>query len=116
MKLSKEKKVFCDEVYEYTNVDLAYILENEEIEDIDGLYEYVEEDNLTSEEVIYYADAMEYLRENDASLNESIEIALEFGYKLENINSEILATLLKSQKNGEVWEEYKEEIEEKIFQ
>ena len=44
-------------------------------------------------EVIYYAKAMEYLKEHDTSLSESIEIATEYGYTLENINSELLASL-----------------------
>lgn len=116
MKLSNAQKVFCGEVSENTNVDIMYILENEDIKDIDGLYEYVEEENLTDEEVIYYSNAIKYLSENDASLNESIEIALEMGYELADINSELLATLLTSKNNREAWEEYREEIEEKIFQ
>ena len=37
---------------------------------------------------------MDYLLRNDASLQESINIALECGYELKDINSEVLATLL----------------------
>lgn len=115
MKLSNVQKVFCDEVYSNTNVDLAYILETQEIENIEALYEYVYENNLTYEEVIYYADAMDYLKEHDQSLTESIEIAFEMGYELESINSEILASLLKSKNNREDFEEYREDIEKIIF-
>ncbi len=44
-------------------------------------------------EIIYYSKAMEYLRDNDCSLSESVELATEYGYNLENINSELLASL-----------------------
>ena len=49
-------------------------------------------------EIIYYSVAMEYLKENDPSLSESLEIAAEYGHKIENINSELLASLHASKK------------------
>lgn len=115
MELSKKQVEFCDEVYSRTNVDIAYSLKNGEVETFDDLVSYVEDNNLTDEEVIYYSTAMEYLSENDASLRDSIEIAIEYGYSLDSITSEILATLLKSKQNREEWEEMKEEIKEILF-
>lgn len=44
--------------------------------------------------VIYYSTAMNFLMENDNSLMESMQIAADYGYTTENINSELLATLL----------------------
>jgi len=44
-------------------------------------------------EVIYYSKAIEYLQNNDESLMDSLAIAENFGYKMEDINSELLATL-----------------------
>jgi len=52
---------------------------------------------------------MEYLINNDTSLNESMSIAAELGYSVENIDSELLATLLFKQ---ELREELPEAIEE----
>ena len=51
-------------------------------------------DAIAYEEIIYYYKAMEYLSKYDNSLTESMELALELGYETENINSELLATLL----------------------
>lgn len=48
-------------------------------------------------EVIYYWKAMEYLVQHDNSLRESLEIAKEHGFKIEQLSSEILAGLHKSQ-------------------
>lgn len=48
-------------------------------------------------EIIYYSNAIDYLSKNDASLRESINIAIELGYDFKNINSELLASLLASQ-------------------
>ena len=45
---------------------------------------------------------MEYLKENDPSLSESLEIAAELGYDFKNLNSEILASLLASRKEEEI--------------
>lgn len=92
------------------NYDLNDYLENyidvEELEeaiDNDSLQEYLEEldddGDITQTEVIYYSSAIQYLAENDQSLNESMEIAKEYWYELDSINSELLASLLKSRNN-----------------
>tara|TARA_R100000278_G_scaffold8735_3_gene10677 strand:+ start:377 stop:802 length:426 start_codon:yes stop_codon:yes gene_type:complete len=54
-------------------------------------------------EIIYYYKAMEYLKENDCSLSESIELANEMGFALENINSETLASLHASKQREETF-------------
>jgi len=63
------------------------------------------EDNLreaiSEVEVIYYDNAMEFLSDEDQSLQESTAIAVEYGYKLEDIDSETLATLLKQERMNE---------------
>ena len=46
------------------------------------------------QEIIYYNKAIEYLSINDSSLKESLNIASELGYTLENLSSELMATLL----------------------
>ena len=55
------------------------------------------------EEIIYYKTAIKYLQDNDASLSESIEIAVEMGYELKNINSELLASLLYSRQKEDTF-------------
>ena len=61
-----------------------------------SIYESIQDNNGFDIEIIYYFDAIEYLKENDASLMESLSIATECGYKIEDINSELLASLLAS--------------------
>jgi hypothetical protein len=70
-------------------------LENEinEINSFDELYNLFYEYNLFNVEIIYYSKAMDYLSKNDSSLKESLDIALQYGYDLKNLNSEILASL-----------------------
>jgi len=46
-------------------------------------------------EVIYYSNAIEFLRENDTSLTDSMELAHEYGFQAKDLNSELLATILK---------------------
>tara|TARA_B100001175_G_scaffold241185_1_gene207521 strand:+ start:960 stop:1394 length:435 start_codon:yes stop_codon:yes gene_type:complete len=66
-------------------------------------------------EVIYYHKAMEYLKENDCSLSESVELATEHGYTLENINSELLASLHASEKRREDFFQYVAPELDKIY-
>lgn len=87
------------------------------IEDIDfenafeSIYDTIQDNNGFNIDIIYYSNAIEYLKENDNSLNESIEIALEYGYELKNINSELLASLLASRNATENFYELRNEIE-----
>jgi hypothetical protein len=90
------------------NADLSY-LNYEDINDFDELRDEAENNSLLDSEVIYYSVAIKYLQENDPSLSESLEIASEYGYTTENLNSELLATLLKSRETRNEFEEIEEE-------
>jgi hypothetical protein len=59
----------------------------------EDLREYLE-DRIREQEIVYYVSAMDYLKDNDNSLRTSLEIAYEMGFELQNVNSELLATLL----------------------
>ena len=89
-----------------------------DIESIDAtsafnsIYEMIDENDGFNCEVIYYSNAIKYLQENDPSLKESFEIASELGYETKNLNSEILASLLKSQNVRDEFLELKDEINE----
>jgi len=98
MKQEENDFDFNDYVFNYMKEDDLL-----EIDGVDELREYFEKINvnssITNAEVIYYTNAIEFLKENDNSLNKSIEIAVEIGCTLENINSEVLASLLKTSIN-----------------
>ena len=68
-------------------------LEDNDFQTLEDLREYIE-DRIREEEIIYYSVAIDYLKENDASLRTSLEIASNYGYELKNLSSELLATLL----------------------
>lgn len=82
------------------NLNIVEFIEDdiEDIKNVDELYEELESNNAFNIDIIYYNRAIEYLSEHDASLSESIDIAVEHGYSLENINSELLASLHASEK------------------
>ena len=67
-------------------------------------------------EVIYHAVAMEYLSENDPSLNESMELAQDMGYEPKDINSELLASLLQTQDNQNSYDDLCDDIEGAIIE
>lgn len=106
---------FFTEIENDTKIE---ILSNIELKDIDlekpfdSIYTSIDDNNGFEIEIIYYSNAMEYLTRNDNSLRESIEIALNYGYELKNINSELLASLLASQNSREQFNNYENEINE----
>lgn len=100
---------------DFTSIYLPDFLDDEELEDIKDAHELYEELNNNDAfniDIIYYYKAMEYLADNDNSLSESINIAVDMGYELENINSELLASLYASQKAREDFWDIKDDINE----
>ncbi len=83
----------------------------EKCETADEYIEYLEE-RIREQEVIYYSTAMEYLSENDNSLNQAMQLASEMGYEVCNLNSELLATLVLQDNLMSDLYELRDEIEE----
>lgn len=79
-------------------------------DNFDDLYEDLQE-QINQEEVIYYSNAMEYLLQNDPSLQLSCELANDMGYTLKDINSELLATILQQQNLHEELNSLRDDIE-----
>jgi len=91
------------------DIDLANLYYNE-----DTFTDFSDKvnDAIMEEEVIYYHEAIKYLMNEDASLSDSLDIASEYGYTTEQLNSELLATLLYQQRLTEQWYEISEQVEE----
>ena len=111
---NREEKIqdFINQLDTKIDIDIKYFCSTMDIDNSEDIFEAIENNGGFNIEIIYYSNAIEYLKENDSSLNESIELAIEYGYNLENINSEVLASLLSSQNIRIEFEELKEEIEE----
>tara|TARA_R100000541_G_scaffold11826_1_gene20107 strand:- start:144 stop:479 length:336 start_codon:yes stop_codon:yes gene_type:complete len=93
-------------------IDLAHLYCDEDSFDKfnDKVYEAI-----NYEDIIYYGEAIKYLSIEDASLRESLGLASEYGFETENLNSELLATLLHQSKLREQWNDISTEVEE-IFE
>ena len=91
-----------------SEIDLPYYADD--CETFESLRESIEDNNGFDIEIIYYSRAIEYLKENDNSLRESLEIASDMGYELKNLSSEVLASLLASQNARSEFEELETEI------
>lgn len=70
------------------------------------IQEYFQENNLLDQEIIYYANAIEFLKKHDQSLSQSLELAKDCGYTIENINSELLASLLATEHAKEEFDDF----------
>ena len=97
MTRSEKIEKFLREEIKLRHIDLLYYINAENVNSFNDIYDQVEEQGGFNVEIIYYSRAMEYLMENDTSLQNSMELAADFGYTPENINSELLASLLASQ-------------------
>ena len=83
-----------------TEIDLLSLVDIDNIDrnyPFDSIIDMINDNNGFDIEVIYYSKAMDYLSENDPSLNESLALAYELGFTVDRLNSEILASLLISE-------------------
>lgn len=93
------------------NIDFRYMLQNEDFTTVEEIRDILENNSAFDIEVIYYSNAIKILAEYDNSLRDSLEIANDMGFELKNINSELLASLLMSQKAREEFAEIESELE-----
>ena len=96
-----------DNIINYVDIDS---IDNDDA--FTSIYDMIYDNGGFDIEVIYYSNAIKYLQENDPSLRESLEIASDFGYDIKNINSELLASLLKSQNIRDEFSDFRDEINE----
>ena len=117
MKTNENKQAIYNFLKEL-QVENLYVTDYVSIDDIDeyttfdSLTDLISDNNGFDVEIIYYLTAIKYLMDNDPSLHESLEIALEYGYTTENLNSEVLASLLASKECRESWHGCESEIED----
>lgn len=103
--------------YDFNDYILNYIDETDlkdckTSSDVRELIEKANEDqDITRTEVIYYSNAIEYLKENDPSLQESMEIANDLWYETKSLNSELLASLLSSENNYNDFSSFLDDLE-----
>ena len=97
---------------ETENDPIGYYIDANEIDDYDTAWDTIQDlmENNLDVDVIYYHTAIDYLKNNDPSLTESNGLAAEYGYSPENINSELLASLLATQKNRESFYDLENEV------
>jgi Asp-tRNA(Asn)/Glu-tRNA(Gln) amidotransferase C subunit len=112
MKRSEKIEKFFREEIKMNHLDIMYYVDSESVNSLNDVYESIDEKNGFDVEIIYYRDAMEYLMERDTSLRESLEIAHEYGYTTDNLNSELLASLLASRECREEFMSYEDDITE----
>ncbi|CAB4150323.1 hypothetical protein UFOVP571_24 [uncultured Caudovirales phage] len=87
--------------------DKSFEINPDDIDNFKGqIQEYFQENNLLDQEIIYYSNAVEFLKKHDQSLKESLGLAMGHGYTIENINSELLASLLASEHAQEEFSEF----------
>jgi len=111
----KSLKEHLKELFNNENpkIDYHYFIESFDIDEnttFDNFREYLEDNNALQVKIICYANAMQFLVKNDASLRQSLEIASDMGFALENLNSELLASLLATELERESFEELKDEF------
>lgn len=116
----KETIERLEKEYDFNDLIMNYLneIDLKDCKDADWLRDLLEKANeecgLTDAEIIYYASAMDFLRENDPSLRDSLELARDMGYTIDNINSELLASILKSDMNKDDYIKFIDQVVEEI--
>lgn len=80
--------------------------------DVDEFVDWYRDEYVNNAEIIYYHNAIKYLAENDPSLMESMALASEYGYSPDEINSELLATILLQQELQSELDGLRDELQE----
>ena len=115
--MNEETKTKIENFLKEVSPENVYILDYVDVENIDlenafeSIEEIISDNNGFDVEIIYYSKAIDYLKENDPSLRDSLEIAEEFGYDAGKLNSEILASLLASRNSRDEFYEKQDEID-----
>lgn len=112
MYLKSKIKDFLDSI-EIENVNLMDFVNIDEIDTdnaAESIFDMVQDNGGFNVDIIYYSNAIEYLKRYDNCLTESIELAIEYGYTIENLNSELLASLLASKNAMNDFWDYQDEI------
>jgi len=107
------KNVFLINFLDKINPDYKeYLAESDyrSIKCFNNLFDILDDRGAFDREIIYYENAINYLRDNDPSFVESLNIANEFGYKLTDLDCEKLASLHASNKAREDFLELENEI------
>lgn len=103
--LEKENKL----QFTFANIDIEEIDFNNPFDSIQGL---LQENGDFDINIIYHHAALDYLKQNDPSLQFSLKIAESMGFELKRLNSEILASLLASENAREEFDNLRNQIEE----
>jgi hypothetical protein len=108
--LQKESKIdLSDDLQNYFNDDDLKELDQDDA--FNSITETLENSEAFNIEFIYHHVALKYLLENDPSLQDSLSLADDMGFDLKNLNSETLASLLKSDIERGIFNELRPEIE-----
>ena len=94
------------------NLTILDYVDSDDVNNFDDIYNAIDDDGGFEIEIVYYDRAIQYLMENDPSLTQSLELAKGYFSDISDLNSEILATLLASQKCREDFQELESEINE----
>jgi hypothetical protein len=111
MKRSEKIEKFFREEIDLRHIDVMDYIDADNVTSFQDVYNQIDEGGGFNVEIIYYSRAMQYLMDNDTSLYNSMQLAIEHGYSLEDINSEVLASLLASQHTMEELYSYEHEID-----
>ena len=104
---------FQDEISCSWNWDVEQFLDADDMgKTFLQLTELLDDKNGFDEEFMYYDSAMNYLKEEDPTLEEALEAADDYGLRPKDLNSCTLAGLLAMSRNKEEWNKKETEIDD----
>lgn len=113
-KTMQQIREFSESINMATMWEHITVQEFNDCENTEDLREALEENEYFDVRIIYYENAINYLRDNDPSFKRAFELAQEYGYKVWDLNSEVLASLVATDDLYEQWNKKEQEIQDFI--
>lgn len=104
-----ERDLLVDYIQNYISAD-----EIKEVKDFDALTDELENQQAFDHEIIYTYNAMKYLCEG-CNFDESLQYAAELCYEVQNLSSELLASIHRQMSAREQWYKLRDEIEDFLY-
>lgn len=117
-RMTEKEKSVIDKIQDILDdtewlVDVPFDMDESEIGSAEDVFDYIEY-RINDIEVIYSANAMKILSENDQSLQISMGYANDLGFSCKDINSELLATILCQESARDELSDVRDDIEEVV--
>ena len=106
-----EHEIDIIDVFENHKFNSDFFTEESMFDNFQNLTSFLDDYEAFHSYLIGYNEAIDYLADEDPSLNKSIWYAVDYGYDITRVDSELLANILIGEKRLQLWYSFQPQIE-----